>query len=99
MLLCGVQKTGQVFVENSTLPMADSEIIVATFKYCVNINENLLKQRDIDILPIAATTNRDDTDVVMQEILPARVSDQLGSTSLGDLILSPTEIQMNKVEA
>ena len=31
----------------------------------------------------------------MQESLLPRVSDQLGSTSLADLILSPAEIQMN----
>ena len=61
--------------------MADSEIIVDMYKYCVNINANLLKQRDIEILPNTATTTREDTGVVMQKTLPARVSDQLGSTS------------------
>ena len=75
-------------MENSTLPMADSEIIVDIFKYCVNINANLLKKRDIEINPTDDTTNRVDTDVVMQEIIPLRVLDQLGSTSLADLILS-----------
>ena len=30
----------------------------------------------------------------MQEIIPLRVSDQLGSTSLADLILSQAELQM-----
>ena len=34
-------------------------------------------------------------DVVMQESLHPRVSDQLGSSSLAGLILSPAEIQMN----
>ena len=81
-------------MENSTLPMADSEIIVDIFKYCVNINANLLKERDIEINPTDDTTNRVDTDVVMQEIIPLRVSDQLGSTSLADLILSQAELQM-----
>ena len=71
------KRLDKFFVENSTLPMADSEIIVDIFKYCVNINTNLLKQRDIDILPNTATTTREDTDVAMQETLPARVSDQL----------------------
>ena len=61
--------------------MADSEIIVDIFK-------NLLKERDIEINPTVDTTNRVDTDVVMQENVPLRVSDQLGSTSLADLILS-----------
>ena len=74
--------------------MADSEIIVDIFNYCVKINANLLKERDIEINPTVDTTNRMDTDVVMQENAPLRVSDQLGSTSLADLILSQAEIQM-----
>ena len=74
--------------------MADSEIIVDILKYCVKINANLLKERDIEINPTVDTTNRVDTDVVMQENVPLRVSDQLGSTSLADLILSQAEIQM-----
>ena len=40
------------------------------------------------------TTNRVDTDVVMKENVPLRVSDQLGSTSFADLILSQVEIQV-----
>jgi len=59
----------------------------------VKINANLLKERDIEINPTVDTTNRVDTDVVMQENVPLRVSDQLGSTSLADLILSQVEIQ------
>ena len=74
--------------------MADSEIIVDIFNYCVKINANLLKERDIEINPTVDTTNRVDTDVVMQENVPLRVSDQLGSTSLADLILSQVEIQV-----
>ena len=74
--------------------MADSEIIVDIFKYRVKINANLLKERDIEINPTVDTTNRVDTDVVMQENVPLRVSDQLGSTSLADLILSQASIQM-----
>jgi len=73
--------------------MADSEIIVDIVNYCVKINANLLKERDIEINPTVDTTNRVDTDVVMQENVPLRVSDQLGSTSLADLILSQVEIQ------
>jgi hypothetical protein len=45
-------------VENSTFPMADSEIIVDIFK-------NFLKERDIEINPTVDTTNRVDADVVM----------------------------------
>ena len=45
--------------------MADSEIIVDIFKYCVNINANLLKERDIEINPTVDTTNHVDVDVVM----------------------------------
>ena len=75
MLLCGVQE--KFFSEHSTLLVADSEIIVDIFKYCVNINANLLKQRDIEIVATDATTNCENTDVVMQEMLPPRVLDQL----------------------
>ena len=57
--------------------MADSEIIVDIFKYCVKINANLLKERDIEINPTADTTNSVDTDVVMQENVPP---ESLGST-------------------
>ena len=74
--------------------MADSEIIVDIFNSRVKINANLLKERDIEINPTVDTTNRVDTDVVMQENVPLRVSDQLGSTSLADLILSQVEIQV-----
>ena len=74
--------------------MADSKIIVDIFNYCVKINANLLKERDIEINPTVDTTNHVDTDVVMQENVPLRVSDQLGSTSLADLILSQVEIQV-----
>ena len=45
--------------------MADSEIIVDILKYCVKINANLLKERDIEINPTVDTTNRVDADVVM----------------------------------
>ena len=56
--------------------MADSEIIVDIFNYCVKINANLLKERDIEINPTVDTSNRMDTDVVMQENAP----ESLGST-------------------
>jgi len=46
--------------------MADSEIIVDIFNYCVKINANLLKERDIEINPTVDTTNRVDADVVME---------------------------------
>ena len=83
------------FCRKLNTPVADSEIIVDIFKYCVNINANLLKQRDIEIVATDATTNCENTDVVMQETLPPRVLDQLGSASLADLILSPAKVQMS----
>ena len=50
--------------------MADSEIIVDIFKYCMHINTNLLKERDIEINPTFDTTSCMDADVVMQENVP-----------------------------
>ena len=76
------------------MPVADSELVNDNFRYCVNINENLLGQRGINIATTDATITCIDTDVVQNSLLP-RVSDQLGSTCLADLILSPAEIQMN----
>ena len=95
MLFCRVHKTGQFFVENSTLTVADGELIIDIFKYCVNINNNLLGHRGIKISNIDSTTSRIDTDVVMQESLLPGVSDTIGSSSLVDLILTRTEIQMD----
>ena len=64
--------------------MADSEIIVDIFTYCVNINANLLNERDIEISQTVDTTIRMDTDAIMQENFNVllRVSNQLGSSSL-----------------
>ena len=67
------KRLDRFFVENSTLPVVDSELIIDIFKYCVNINNNLPGQRDIDISIIDSTTARIDTDVVMQESLLPRV--------------------------
>ena len=67
--------------------MAESEVIIDI----VNINSNLLNQRDIEIQTTEATTNHIDTDVVMQEPLLPRVTGQLGRISLTNLILSPAE--------
>ena len=75
--------------------MADSELIIDIFKYCVNINNNLLGCRDIEISNDDSTTSRIDTDVVMQESALPRVSETLGSSSLVNLILSKAEIQMD----
>ena len=83
------------FVEHSTLPVAEAEVIIDIFKYFVNINSNLLNERDIDLHTNDVTTNRFDTDVVMEETLVPRVTGQLGSISLTDLILSPAETQMD----
>ena len=50
--------------------MAAGEIIVDIFKYCVNINATLLKERDIEINPNVDTTNCMDTNVVLQVNVP-----------------------------
>ena len=69
------------FAEHSTLPLAESEVIIDIFKYCVNINENLLGQRDIEIGTNAIETSRGDMDIIMEETLVPRVTGNLGSTS------------------
>ena len=89
------KRLDRFFSEHSTLPLAESEVIVDLFRYCVNINDNLLGKRDIDIGTTAIDTLRGDTDVIMEETVMPRVTGQLGSTSLNDLILSPAEEQMN----
>ena len=83
------------FIENSTLLVADGELIIDIFKYCVNINSNLLGRRDIDISNDDLTTSRIDTDVVMQESSLPRVSETLESSFLVNLILSKAETQMD----
>ena len=82
-------------MENSTLPMADSEIIVDIFKFCINANVNLHEFRNIEFPHANSTTDRLDTDVVMEESHMPRVSDLIGSSSLADLILTPAERQMD----
>ena len=89
------KRLDKFYLEHSTLPLAESEVITDVFRYCVNINDNLLGQRDIDIGTTAIDTLRGDTDVIMEETVIPRVTGQLGSTSLNDLILSPAESQMN----
>ena len=83
------------FMENSTLPMADSEIIVDIFKFCINANVNLHEFRNIEFPHANSTTDRLGTDVVMEESHMPRVSDLIGSASLADLILTPAEKQMD----
>ena len=75
------KRLDKFFSEHSTLPLAESEVIVDLFRYCVNINNNLLGQRDIDIGTTAIDALRGDTDVVMEETVLPRVTGQLGSTS------------------
>ena len=89
------KRLDKFFVENSTLPLADGELIVDIFKYCININDNLLGHRGIEISNIDSTTSRIDTDIVMQESLLPGVSETLGNSSLVDLILTRIEIQMD----
>ena len=62
--------------------------------YYININDNLLGQRNIEIGTDAIDTLRGDTDVIMEETLVPIVTDRIGSTSLNDLILSITKNQM-----
>ena len=81
----GNQK-GCIHTEYSTLLLAECEVIIDIFNYCVNIN--LLGRRDIEIGTNASTSSRNDTNVVMEETLVLRVMGHLGSISLTDLILS-----------
>ena len=71
------------------------ETIVDIFKFCANSNYKLHRFRNIEINFEIPTTDRQDTDVVMQESHTPRVSDQIGSLSPADLILTPAEIQMD----
>ena len=89
------KRLDKLFVENSTLPLAAGELIGDIFRYCVNINDNLLGHRGIEISNIDSTTSRIDTDVVMQESVLPGVSETLGISSLVDLILTRTEKQMD----
>ena len=88
------KRLDKFYTEHSTLPMAESEVVIDLFRYCVNINNNLLGQRDIEIGTTAIDTSRGNTDVIMEETVMPRVTGQLGSTSLNDLILLPAEEQM-----
>ena len=83
------------FIENSTLLVADGELIIDIFKYCVNINSNLLGHRNIEFSNDDLTTSRIHTDVLMQESSLPRVSATLESSSLVNLILSKAENQMD----
>jgi hypothetical protein len=62
-----LKKLDKYFIEHSTLPLAESEAIVDIFKFYININENLLGQRNIEIDTDAIETSRGDTDVIMEE--------------------------------
>ena len=88
------KRLDKFFVENSTLAVADSEIVIDIFKHCVSINLNLLERRDLTILNTDLTTARIDTDVVMQESVLPRVSETPGSSSFVNLILSRAETHM-----
>ena len=89
------KRLDKFFIENSTLLVTDDELIIDTFKYCVNINSNLLGHRDIEISNDDLTTSRIDTDVVMQESSLPRVSETLESSFLVNLILLKAETQMD----
>ena len=89
------QRSDNFYVEHSTLPINEFENIIDVFRHCVNKNENLLGQRRIEYQLPDTTTNLQDTDVVMDDSLVQRALNPQGSSSLPDLILSPTEIQMD----
>ena len=63
------KRLDKYFLEHSTLPLAESEVIVDIFKYYININDNLLGQRNIEIGTDAIDTLCGDTDVLMEETL------------------------------
>ena len=52
--------------------------------------------QQILLTPKILTTDRQDTDIVMQE---SRVSAQLGKTCLGNLIFTPAEKQIQKLNS
>ena len=81
--------------DNSTLSVANSKTFVGIFEYYGNINPNLHRLWNIEINVQNSTTGRQDMDVVMQESLELGVSNQLGSTSLVDVILTLAETQMD----
>ena len=89
------QKLNNFFMEHSTLPIDEYENIIDVFRHCVNKNDNLLGQRQIEYQNPDTTENLPDTDVVMDDSLVQRALSLQGSTSLVDLILSPAEIQMD----
>ena len=74
------KRLDKFFIENSTLLVADGELIIDIFKYCVNINSNLLGHRNIEFSNDDLTTSRIHTDVVMQESSLPRVSETLESS-------------------
>ena len=83
------------YIEHSTLPVEEYEIIIDIFRHCVNRNENLHGHRHIEYPTPDITPNPTDTDVIMDDSLVQRALSPQGSTSLLDLILSPAEIQMD----
>ena len=89
------KRLDKFFVENSTLPLADSEAIIDIFKHCVNINENLRGQRNIEITTTDSNVHRSNTHVVMQETVLPSVTGQIGSSSLTDLPVTRAENQMD----
>ena len=89
------KRLDKFFVENSTLPVTDSEVVIDFFKLCVNIKKKVLEVRNSDISNTGLTTARIDTDVVIQETVLPRVSETPGSSSFVNLILSKAEAQMD----
>ena len=62
----------------------------------ITLRDQFFLIQQILLTPKILTTDRQDTDVVMQE---SRVSDQLGRTCLGNLIFTPAEKQIQKLNS
>ena len=89
------QRLDNFYIEHSTLPVEEYEIIIDIFRHCVNRNENLNMHRHIEYPTPDITPNPVDTDVIMDDALVQRALSPQGSSSLLDLILLPAEIQMD----
>ena len=83
------------YLEHATLLVEEYENIIDIFRYCVNKNEKLLRNRGIEQNKPDDSTNRPDMNAVLEETFFPRALSAQESTSLVDLTLSPAEVQMN----
>ena len=83
------------YLEHATLLIESFEQIIDIFIYCVNRNDNLREARKLELSIPMDNTNRTDMDVVMDDTnVPGALSAQ-ESSSLRDLTLSYTEVQIH----